>query len=141
VLVVHVTIYTDGAARGNPGSSASGFVALSSGEIIKEAIRYNGIKTNNYAEYMAIILALRWCADNMADGTEVELFSDSELVVKQINGIYKVKSEQLAKMHAAVKDAVRKIGQVSFANIPRESRMIAKVDKELNIFLDSKMKH
>ncbi len=137
---MRVAVYTDGAARGNPGISASGFIVLEGERTIKKMVRYNGVHTNNYAEYMAIIIALRWCEANLESNTEVELFSDSELVVKQINGLYKVKSEQLSKMHAVVKEAVRKIGKVSFANLSRESGMIVKVDKELNIFLDSKMK-
>ncbi len=138
---MRVIVYTDGAARGNPGISASGFIVIDAhGKTLKRGIRYNGIKTNNYAEYMAIIIALRWCAVNLPEGTEVELYSDSELVVKQLNGTYKIRSEQLKTMNNKVKETAMGIKPV-FKNLPRRNEMISIVDRQLNIFLDSKSKH
>lgn len=138
-----ITIYTDGAARGNPGESASGYIIYGNGkEIFKKHEEYNGMKTNNYAEYNAIILALDWCLKNMGDPEELDitLYSDSQLVVKQLNGVYKVKSLDLLELNDRAKMMIRNFGAFKVINVPRENPGIVIVDAALNHFLDMRKK-
>lgn len=88
-----VTVYVDGASKGNPGHAGIGIRVESGGELIKEFSDYLGITTNNFAEYKALIKGLQLATELKAN--EVSVISDSELVVKQINGQYKVKNAQL----------------------------------------------
>ncbi len=92
-------MYVDGGSRGNPGPSALGFVVYdgSTREIHREG-RYLGITTNNCAEYRALIAALEYCRDHFPGGA-VTVFSDSELVVRQINGSYRVRNPGLRPLH------------------------------------------
>jgi len=137
-LTNKIYIYTDGASRGNPGISASGFAIYDSkGNIIKEEVVYNGIKTNNYAEYNAIILALEWCKNNLGTDLEIELTSDSELVIRQINGVYKVKEITLKPLYKKVIEVMQLFKYIKFQNTPRSNPKIAYVDKKLNLFLDN----
>lgn len=133
-----ITIYTDGAARGNPGPSASGYMIYRNKRVIGKQFVYNGEATNNYAEYMAIILALEWCADNMKDMQQasMRLYSDSELVIRQINGNYKVKSKKLMDMNRAVKSLAPKFKELIFDCVSRENSGISMVDRQLNVLLD-----
>lgn len=133
-----ITIYTDGAARGNPGESASGFAIYMKNKQICTDVIYNGIKTNNFAEYTGIIKALEWCMGNMdTKEVNVKLYSDSELVVRQLNGAYKTKSTEMKKLHSMVKKLESEFQSVEYKNLPREATGVSKVDKRLNIFLDS----
>ncbi len=133
-----VTIYTDGAARGNPGKSASGFAIYSKGRKIHTDVIYNGVKTNNFAEYTAIIRALEWCTDNIDTGdTSIKIYSDSELVVRQLGGLYKTKSKEMKRLYNSAKKLEHVFVSVIYANLPREAPGIARVDKRLNVFLDS----
>ena len=133
-----IHIYTDGAARGNPGRSGSGFIVMDSRSIIKESVSYNGIKTNNYAEYKAIIDALEWCVHSIANHSEAEVTvtSDSELVIRQLNGQYAVKSEDMRVLNAKVRALASKFRSVAFRNVRRSNRYITRVDKNINVFLD-----
>ncbi|MCL5122374.1 MAG: ribonuclease HI family protein [Candidatus Marsarchaeota archaeon] len=133
-----IHIYTDGAARGNPGRSGSGFIVMDSRNIIKESVSYNGIKTNNYAEYKAIIDALEWCVHSIANHSEAEVTvtSDSELVIRQLNGQYAVKSEDMRVLNAKVRALASKFRSVAFRNVRRSNRYITRVDKNINVFLD-----
>lgn len=134
-----VVVYTDGAARGNPGPSASGFLVVSGGKIIASDSQYLGIKTNNHAEYTAIMLGLEWCASNMEDAktASIKVRSDSELVIRQLAGKYKVKAIGLKGLNVKVHSLALKFGSVGFENRPREDVMISKVDAELNRLLDT----
>ncbi len=138
MVFLNISICTDGASRGNPGDSASGFqIYDESGKVIAKKEIYNGIKTNNYAEYNAIINALLWCIDNTDfSNTEITLYSDSKLVVSQINGLYKIKSPEMMELNIKVKNLVKKLKSVKFINKPREFECIAKVDHAINLFLD-----
>ena len=133
-----IHIYTDGAARGNPGRSGSGFIVMDSRSIIKESVSYNGIKTNNYAEYKAIIDALEWCVHSIANHSEAEVTvtSDSELVIRQLNGQYAVKSGDMRVLNAKVRALASKFRSVAFRNVRRSNRYITRVDKNINVFLD-----
>ena len=130
-------IYTDGASRGNPGKSASGYIILdSSNKPLLKEVFYNGRKTNNFAEYMAIIAALEKVAKLYGYENNVTLTSDSEVAVKQINGLYKVKEKHLKELNKRVIELASKFKSCKFQNAKRENKFIAMVDRELNRFLD-----
>jgi len=133
-----ITIYTDGAARGNPGPSASGYSIYLNGRQVAKGEKLNGPATNNFAEYNAVILALRWCVGNLPNHKEcdVGLYSDSELVVRQLCGIYKVKSEDMKKLNKIAKGLIKEFRGVKFQNLPREDSNISAVDARLNQLLD-----
>jgi len=130
-------IYTDGASRGNPGKSASGYLILdSSNKPLLKEVFYNGRKTNNFAEYMAIIAALEKVAKLYGYENNITLTSDSEVAVKQINGLYKVKEKHLKELNKRVIELASKFKSCKFQNAKRENKYIAIVDRELNRFLD-----
>ncbi len=133
-----ITIYTDGASRGNPGMSASGFAVYEDGKLLKRLSKYNGIKTNNFAEYTAIMLALKWCANTLEDikDVEINLYSDSELVVRQLDGRYRVRSAEMKRLNEAVHRLKDMFGSVTFANRRRSDSGVSAVDKGLNELLD-----
>lgn len=135
-------IYTDGAARGNPGPSASGYMVYEGKKLLQRHSEYNGIATNNYAEYKAVLLALKWCLSNLGTPSElsVELHSDNELVVRQLNGHYKVRSSLLKPINEEIKGVVALFGNVRFSNVRREDIYIKAVDRALNVLLDSRAK-
>lgn len=136
--MARVTIYTDGAARGNPGPSASGYMIYDSKEeLLAGHSEYNGVKTNNFAEYSAVLHALEWCAENLdAKSMEIDLYSDSELVVKQLNGHYKIKAPHIKELNEKVKGVKGRFRSVIFRNLPRENPYIKAVDRSLNKLLD-----
>ncbi len=133
-----IKIYTDGAARGNPGASASGFSVFDGDKLLYKHSEYNGKTTNNYAEYRAVLLALIWCGFNLEDSHDrtISLYSDSELVIKQLKGEYRTKSESLMLIATEVRKLARKFKAVRFNNLRREDRNISAVDKGLNALLD-----
>lgn len=96
--------FTDGGARGNPGIAGYGvYIEDENHKMIFEEGKFLGIKTNNEAEYMGLIGALNWINENAAD-SEIEINSDSQLLVRQMKGIYKVKAENLKKLWATAQD-------------------------------------
>ncbi|MDO8517217.1 MAG: ribonuclease HI family protein [Nanoarchaeota archaeon] len=123
-------IYTDGGSRGNPGKAACSFIVVENNEIIKKYSEFLGIKTNNEAEYNAIIKALEYIKDN-----EVEVFSDSELVVKQLNGEYKITKEHLRELNEKI-NILTNNRKVKFANVKRENKFIEQADLLVNKELD-----
>ncbi len=135
---MHVYVYTDGASRNNPGKSASGYEIFDSGHklVAKESV-YNGIRTNNQAEYIALITALDKLGRELGFDNEVELYSDSQLMIRQLKGEYKVKEEDLKVLHVQAKDLLKRFNSVKLNNVPRENRHISDVDASLNELLDS----
>lgn len=133
---MELTIYTDGASRNNPGEAGAGVVVKKSGEQIEGIARYLGTTTNNIAEYSAAIIGLEYAAGTGA--SSVKLFADSELLVKQVNGQYKVKNEGLKPLHAKVKELIARIGRVEVQYIPRERNKEA--DALANRAIDEKIK-
>jgi len=124
-----INIYTDGASRGNPGEAGIGFVLVNEkGKIIKEFSSFVGIRTNNAAEYMALIKALEEAKKLKA--TEVTVFSDSELMVKQL------KNEGLKPLYEKVQKLKNAFKSVSFIHIPRSQNKRA--DELANYGIDSK---
>jgi ribonuclease HI len=135
-----LVIYTDGAARGNPGESASGYLIYRNAKILHRHSEYNGTATNNYAEYNAVLLSLEWCISSIENHSEysIELYSDSELVIKQLNKKYKIKSLALKPVSDKVSELAKKFRKVTFKNVRREDPNISIVDKSLNALLDRK---
>lgn len=132
-----IYIYTDGASRSNPGESASGYQILDEEHnLLFKYSFYNGIKTNNEAEYLAIIAALERAAAEFGYGIEIHLYSDSQLVVRQLNGSYKVKDRGLKELHKKASEVARKFSICKLENVSREDRYISMVDKGLNLLLD-----
>ncbi len=127
-----IKIYTDGAARGNPGPAASGFVIFDDDKLIKKSAIYIGKATNNIAEYTAVINALR----AIPNGEKVILHSDSRLVVNQLNGKFKVKKEHLKKLYAKAKILMKNKKVEKIEWVPRETPGIVIVDTLINRELD-----
>lgn len=129
-----LVIYTDGGARGNPGPAAIGVVFPDKhyGEQIGKA-------TNNVAEYTAVVFALKKAkallGGDAAEKTDVEIRSDSELVVNQLNGAYKVKEEDLKMLFIDVWNLKQEFKSVSFVHVPREKNKEA--DSLVNRALDT----
>ena len=138
-----IFIYTDGGSRGNPGPAGIGvvikFKAQSANVKVKdiEISRYIGIKTNNQAEYMAVIEALKYLNDNYCDkDIEATFFLDSQLVVEQLNQRYKVKNEGLKPLFWQIRDLMMKLGgRITFSSIPREQNKEA--DRLVNKAIDN----
>lgn len=130
---IHVTTYTDGGARGNPGPAAIGCVLTNhtTGKttLLKE---YLGRMTNNQAEYSALIRALEMARDQEA--THVQCFLDSELIVKQMKRIYKIKNEGLASLFLSAWNLAATFQSISFTHIPRVRNRAA--DRLVNEALD-----
>ncbi len=128
-------IYTDGASRGNPGPASAAYVITKKdGGVLKEGSEFLGNTTNNRAEYKAVIKALEM-AENYTDG-KVRVFSDSNLLVRQLQGEWKVKSENIRPLFKKVKELTKNFDSVSFSHRNREHEMISRADalcnKELN---------
>lgn len=136
-MLMLITIYTDGASRGNPGKSASGYLVLDpDGRMLFEKSFYNGVRTNNEAEYLAVIGALESLAHELGYDNELELYSDSEIVMRQLGREYRVKSESLGKLNGEATKLLSKFISYKLHNVPREDPFISRVDKALNELLD-----
>jgi ribonuclease HI len=129
-LVVNV----DGGARGNPGPAAIAAVASEpGGAVLAERSEAIGEATNNVAEYRAMLLGIELAGDLGAE--EVELIGDSELIVKQLRGEYRVKQDHLRPLHTKVTDALRGLEKFSLRSVPREQNVRA--DELVNQVLDA----
>lgn len=125
----------DGGARGNPGPSAYGVVVRDSkGEIIAELADYLGIQTNNFAEYSGLLAALEFAVRQ--NHVSLKVLSDSELLVRQMQGRYKVKSPGLIELYDRARALVRKLEQFSIEHVLREYNREA--DKLVNKVLDNR---
>jgi ribonuclease HI len=111
-------VYFDGAARGNPGPAAVGWVIVTSDGIVTEGGGRIGETTNNRAEYGALVRALEVAADYGFD--EVEVRGDSELVVKQVRGEYGVNDPGLREYRVRVRELLDSFGEWSLSHVPRE---------------------
>jgi ribonuclease HI len=134
-------VHTDGGARGNPGPAALGVViANEKGEILKEYGEYTGETTNNVAEYSAAIFALKkikslWGKTN-AKKSRVVAYADSELLVKQMTGQYKVEHPEIQKLFLELWNLTLDFARVEFKAVPREKNKAA--DRLVNETLDAK---
>lgn len=129
-----LTVNVDGGARGNPGPAAIGAVLSDgSGEVIAERSETIGRATNNVAEYRALLAGIELAAANGA--TELEIRGDSELVVRQVEGRYKVKDATMRELHAEVKWALEGFERWSISHVRREQN--AEADRLVNQALDA----
>ncbi len=127
--------FTDGGSRGNPGPSASGYVVMDTKKnIVEEGGEYLGITTNNQAEYQAVRKAMEVCLELGA--REVDFFIDSQLVVKQMNGEYKIKNRDLWPIHEKIKELAATIDKVTFTHVYRDDNKLA--DAKVNEVLDNR---
>ena len=132
-----ISIYCDGGARGNPGPAACAFVVKdSSGKIIHEQGFYLGTATNNQAEYQAVIEALKWVSALNPQPSTLNFYLDSQLVVNQLKGEYKVKDPGLKIKHLEIKRLISNFKfQISnFVYVPREQN--SRADFVVNQTLD-----
>jgi ribonuclease HI len=132
--LTEVKVYADGGSRGNPGPSASGFVVLSMDDgIIEQGGLYLGLNTNNQAEYNGLKLGLQEAAKLGAQ--IVHVYMDSQLVINQMKGLYKVRNAALIPVHTEIKSLVQNFKQVTFTHVPRELNKLA--DAMVNEVLDA----
>src|SRR5579872_1478120 len=127
------TLYADGGSRGNPGPAAYGAVLFDmSGETLREISEFLGITTNNVAEWSGLIAGLEAALELGVDELEIRL--DSELVVRQLSGAYRVKQPHLIPLHAKAKALLRRFNHTHVAHVRREHNKEA--DALLNQVLD-----
>lgn len=126
-------MHVDGGARGNPGPAAAASVVSSpSGEVIDEASELLGTVTNNVAEYRALLLGL--ARARALGASEVEIVNDSELIAKQVQGLYKVKHASMKPLHLEALAALRAFPRWSIRSVPRAEN--AHADSLVNAALD-----
>jgi len=122
-------IYTDGGSRGNPGISGYGLAVYDNNDnLLYQEAKFLGVKTNNEAEYLGLIAALNWLVENQDkfNPSSVNFFSDSQLLVRQIQGKYKVKSPNLIHLYQASKDLLSQVNSTcTFNDIRRGYNQIA----------------
>lgn len=130
-----VVVHVDGGARGNPGPAAAGAVISSpDGDVLDEASEAIGVATNNVAEYRGLLLGLDRAREMGA--SEVEVVNDSELVQKQVNGLYKVKHSDMKPLHAAAMQALQGFERWTMRSVPRAQN--AGADALVNQALDAR---
>ncbi|KKT41422.1 MAG: Ribonuclease H [Candidatus Giovannonibacteria bacterium GW2011_GWA2_44_13b] len=135
-----VIVYTDGGSRGNPGEAAIGVCIMDEkGSPIKGYGERLGVKTNNEAEYAAVISALKKLkalyGKEKTKKMEVEMRMDSELVMKQLTGVYKVETEHIVPLFVAIWNLKIDFAKVTFSHVPRENNKEA--DRLVNEALDN----
>lgn len=132
-IVPEATLFADGGSRGNPGPAASGAVLVNpAGDVIDEAGRYLGTATNNVAEWTALLIGLEKAAEHGIKRLAVRM--DSELVVKQMRGEYRVKHADLQPLHRRAQTLLRRFEHVDIKHIPRKENALA--DGLVNHVLD-----
>ena len=127
------TLFTDGGARGNPGPAAIGFVLSQIGSLPIEHGEYIGTATNNQAEYKALLAGVSVAKKQGVQ--ELQCFLDSELVVKQVRGEYRVKNVELKLLLADIKKVIVDFSSITFQHVPRSKN--AHADKLVNEALDA----
>ena len=129
-------IHVDGASRGNPGPASYGYAVLDPAEkILHSGSGYIGISTNNVAEYTALVEALKFVLKQGIHSIEIR--SDSELLVKQLKGEYKVRASHLASLHEECRNLLRRLTWYEIKHVPREKNKLA--DKLANQALDEQL--
>ena len=129
------TLRTDGGARGNPGPAGAGFVLEdASGAIVRSGGRYLGAQTNNVAEYEALLWGLRTALDERV--CDLCVCADSELVVRQLTGVYRVKKDWLKPLHAEAVGLMKRFDSIEIRHVRREQNAAA--DELANIAMDER---
>lgn len=138
-----IRIFTDGGSRGNPGPAALGvYIENERGEVLFELGKALGVTTNNVAEYSAVSAAFDWLlanSDAVSKVDKVEFYMDSQLVVYQLGGLYKIKNEALKQIFYAIREKEQRLSarsnkSVSYTHVPRERNTQA--DRMVNKALD-----
>lgn len=133
IMQSKLIVNTDGGARGNPGPAAIGVVISDlNNKVLENFSEYLGEKTNNEAEYLAVIAGLRLVAKYKPQ--EVIFKIDSELVVRQLNGVYKIKQPHLQELFILLQKEKAKLSQVKFTHVMREDN--SQADSLVNKCLD-----
>jgi len=131
---MNARLFTDGGARGNPGPAAAAYVLeAEDGTVLDACGEAIGVATNNVAEYRALLAGLAKAVELGVD--ELEVVSDSELLVKQMNGEYRVKNAALAELSLEATQLARKLGRVRYTAVRREHNELA--DRLVNEALDA----
>ncbi|HEX8698419.1 MAG TPA: ribonuclease HI family protein [Myxococcaceae bacterium] len=134
--VPRLRLYSDGAARGNPGPSGAGAVLIEpGGQVIAKLGKYLGNQTNNYAEYMGLLLGLKHA--KTLGAKEIEIFADSELLIRQLGGRYQVKSASLRPLYEEAVKLLNDFSRVKLVHVPRE--MNAAADEMSNKAIDERL--
>ncbi len=128
-----IKIFTDGGSRGNPGNAACAFVVFDEEKVVHFDSIFLHQATNNFAEYTGLISGLKYLVK--ANITEASAFLDSELVVKQLNGEYRVKDENIQKLFSQIVELKKSFKSLTFTHVRREENKLA--DKLVNIVLDA----
>lgn len=133
-----IRVYSDGGSRGNPGPAALGCVIVDpSGNIIKNFKKYLGRATNNQAEYKGLIKAMQEAQEH---DEHAEFYLDSQLVVNQLNGRYKVRNPKLKNLYRRVRELEKNYSRVKYKHVPRTNEYIQEADSLVNLVLDEKTK-
>ena len=131
-----VRLFSDGAARGNPGPAGAGAVLLDpEGRVVARLGKFLGIQTNNYAEYMGLLLGLRHARG--LGVKELEVLADSELLIRQLQGRYQVKSPTLRPLYEEAAGLLKAFPRVKLTHVPREKNKAA--DEMSNRAIDERM--
>ncbi|HZU12980.1 MAG TPA: ribonuclease HI family protein [Chloroflexota bacterium] len=131
----HLLIETDGAARGNPGLAGAGVIIKDGqGHVLETIGRFLGVSTNNQAEYRALIIGLEAAERYHPEDVTVQM--DSELVVKQMNGQYKVKHPEMIPLYSEAVEHAARLPRVTIRYVPRERNRGA--DEVANVAIDSR---
>ncbi len=127
-------LYSDGAARGNPGPSGVGiYIEDDQGNIVKQHFEYLGEQTNNCAEYLALSIGLDIAKEKELDN--ITVYTDSELMAKQLNGIYKVKNKSLIELYMQVTQKINSFSSIEIQHVTRDKNKNA--DRLANMAIDS----
>ena len=134
--ISRVRLYSDGAARGNPGLAGAGAVLVEpSGQVVDRLGKFLGTQTNNFAEYMGLLLGLRRAKE--LGVREVEVFADSELMIRQLGGRYQVKSASLRPLYEEALKLLNNFERVKLVHVPREMNRAA--DEMSNQAIDERL--
>ncbi len=136
-----IRVHTDGGSRGNPGPSATGYIIESDGKILKKGGTYIGVSTNNTAEYSAVIEAFEALGEipvHLQKGDRIEFYLDSQLVVSQLHGVYKVKHAHLRELLTRIHILESGFSiPVEYFQIPRSQN--SKADSLVNYYLNTEL--
>ncbi|MFZ5954122.1 MAG: ribonuclease HI family protein [Candidatus Dependentiae bacterium] len=136
VLSHHYTLYVDGASRNNPGDAGAGMYIEKDGQSLEKRGFYLGVRTNNQAEYLALLVGIYYTKKHMLPQDTLSIISDSELLVRQVKGLYKVKQPELQQLFAAVKKTLQPI-RYTISHVLREKNKQA--DAMANYGIDKKI--
>jgi ribonuclease HI len=132
-----LTVFTDGASRGNPGPASYGFTISDEKGLVYEEGKYIGITTNNVAEYTGALEAFKYIDSHFAGkDVEIKFFADSKLVAEQLAGKWQIKSPGLIPIYQQIKILQEKFSKVTFSHVYREQNKIA--DALANLALDNR---